>query len=208
MKRLIVGLVAMLLMVPVYSEAANKALEKARKKELSQKLKEYKKGKWEVLGSHTLEVSLAEHYDRLNNLGEDGHEVEGISSKSKSKNVGKQAAINNAVVTYAQEAGSTLQGRVVSDMNANGSNVDGEFDNFYAAYERLVEKEIRGEMQPSYSIIRQNPDGTYEIRSYFIISESAASKARMRALEEAMKASEAAQKLGDKISGFVKEGFE
>ncbi|MDE6717182.1 MAG: hypothetical protein K2J70_03225, partial [Muribaculaceae bacterium] len=156
MKRLIVGLVAMLLMVPVYSEAANKALEKARKKELSQKLKEYKKGKWEVLGSHTLEVSLAEHYDRLNNLGEDGHEVEGISSKSKSKNVGKQAAINNAVVTYAQEAGSTLQGRVVSDMNAHGSNVDGAFANFYAADERLGEKELRGERPPAYSIIRED----------------------------------------------------
>ncbi len=208
MKKIIVALVAMLLMVPAYADAANKQLEKARKKELSQKLKEYKKGKWEILGSRTLDYSLAAHYDKLNTLGEDGHEVEGISTKSKSKNVGKQAAINNAVITYAQEAGSTLQGRVVSDMNANGSNVDGEFDNFYAAYERLVEKEIRGEMEPSYTIIRNNPDGTYEIRTYFIISESAASKARMRALEEAMKGSELAQKYGDKISSFVKEGFE
>lgn len=208
MKKIIVALVAMLLMVPAYADAANKKLEKARKKELSQKLKEYKKGKWEILGSRTLDYSLAAHYDKLNTLGEDGHEVEGISTKSKSKNVGKQAAINNAVITYAQEAGSTLQGRVVSDMNANGSNVDGEFDNFYAAYERLVEKEIRGEMEPSYTIIRNNPDGTYEIRTYFIISESAASKARMRALEEAMKGSELAQKYGDKISSFVKEGFE
>ena len=135
MKRLIFGLLAIALLMPLYAGAANKQLEKAREKELKTKLKEYKKGKWEVLGSRTLEFSLANHYDRLNNLGEDGHEVEGISTKSKSKNVGKQAAINNAVVTYAQEAGSTLQGRVVSDMNANGTDVAGEFDNFYAAYE-------------------------------------------------------------------------
>lgn len=208
MKRIIFGLLALVLLIPAYADAANKQLEKARKQELSKKLKEYKKGKWEIMGSHTLEFALAKHFDRLNTLGEDGHEVEGISTKTKSKNTGKQAAINNAVVTYAQEAGSTLQGRVVSDMNANGADPAGEFDNFYAAYERLVEKEIRNEMEPSYSIIRTNPDGTFEIRTYFIIAESAASKARMRALEEAMKNSEAAQKYGAKITEFVKQGFE
>lgn len=201
------GLLAVMMLVPVYSEAANKQLEKARKKEFNQKLKEYKKGKWEVLGSRTLDYALANHYDRLNTLGDDAHEIEGISSSTKSKNNGKQAAINNAVITYAQEAGSTLQGRVVSDMNANGADPAGEFDNFYAAYERLVEKEIRNEMEPSFTIIRTNPDGTFEIRTYFIITESAAAKARMRALEQAMKDSEAAQKYAGKITDFVKEGF-
>lgn len=208
MKKIIMGLMVIALLLPVYAEAANKQLEKARKKELSTKLKEYKKGKWEILGSRTIEFSLANHYDQLNKLGEDGHEVEGISTSTKSKNTGKQAAINNAVVTYAQEAGSTLKGRVISDLSANGVDTAGEFDNFYAAYERLVEKEIRNEMQPSYTIIRTNPDKTYEIRTYFIVSEVAASRARMRALEEAMKASEAAQKHAAKISEFVKQGFD
>lgn len=207
MKKLIIGLMAIMMLIPAYAVAVNKQLEGARKKELKTKMKEYKKGKWEVLGSRTLEFSLAHHYDRLNELGEDGHEVEGISTRSKSKNTGKQAAINNAVITYAQEAGSSLQGRVVSDMNANGVNVDAEFDNFYAAYERLVEKEIRNEMEPSYTIIRTNPDGTYEIRTYFIVAESAAAKARLRALEEAFKESEAARKYSEKISDFVREGF-
>ncbi len=209
MKRLIVVLIGILFLIPTYTaEAKDSQLEKARKKELSQKLKEYKKGKWEIMGSHTLDFALAKHYDRLNTLGDDAHEIEGISTRTKSKNTGKQAAINNAVITYAQEAGSTLRGRVVSDLNVNGVNTDGEFDNFYAAYERLVEKEIRNEMEHSYTIIRPNGDGTYEIRSYFIICESAASKARMRALEEAMKNSEAAQKYGDQISNFVKDGFQ
>lgn len=208
MKKIIALLAALVLLVPAYAETTNKALEKALKKELKTKLKEYKKGQWEVLGSRTLEYSLAKHYDRLTQLGDDGHEVEGISTKTKSKNTGKQMAINNAVITYAQEAGSSLQGRVVADMNANGADPAGEFENFYAAYERLVEKEIRNEMEPSYSIIRTNPDGSYEIRSYFIVAESAAAKARQRALEGALKDSEAAQKIADKLSGFVKEGFQ
>lgn len=208
MKKIVTLMLAMLMLVPAYAETRNKALEKARKKEFSQKLKEYKKAKWEVLGSHTLDVALASHFDRLNQLGADGHEVEGIANATKSKNTGKQMAINNAAITYAQEAGSTLQGRVIADMNANGADPAGEFDNFYAAYERLVEKEIKSELEPSYTIIRSNPDGTFEIRSYFIVAESAAAKARQRALDQALKDSEAAQKYADKISSFVSKGFE
>lgn len=207
MKKIVACLLALIMLAPVCADAKNKQLEKARKKELSTKLKEYKKGKWEIMGSRTLEYSLAAHYDKLNALGEDGYEVEGISTATKSKNTGKQVAINNAVITYAQNAGSTLQGRVVADMAANGVDASAEFDNFYAAYERLVEKEIRNELEPSYTIIHDNGNGTYEIRTFFIVAETAASKARQRALEQALKDSEAAQKIGDRISGFVKEGF-
>ncbi len=117
-------------------------------------------------------------------------------------------ALNNAAIKYAQNAGSSLQGRVVADMNANGVDPSAEFENFYAAYERLVEKEIRNELEPSFTIIHDNGDGSFEIRSYFIVAESAAAKARQRALETAMKDSEVAQKHADKISGFVKESFQ
>ena len=117
-------------------------------------------------------------------------------------------AINNACLTYAQSAGSYIKGRVMSDMAGDGVDVEGEMDNFYAAYERLVEKEIRGEMDESYSIIRENGDGTFEMQTYFIVNESAASKARIRAMEEAAKESAAAQKYATQISEFVKEGFE
>ena len=51
-------------------------------------------------------------------------------------------------------------------------------------------------------------DGTYELQTFYIVSESAASKARLRALENALKESEAAQRNADKISSFVREGFE
>lgn len=132
----------------------------------------------------------------------------GVASKFKSKNIGKQMAANNACVTYAQQAGSSLKGRVMSDMAGDGTSAEGEFDHFYGAYERLVEKEIKGEMEESYSVIRDNGDGTYELQTFYIVSESAASKARLRALENALKESEAAQRNADKIASFVREGFE
>lgn len=212
MKKIIMLMLAVVLMVPAV-QAENKALQKALEKEYKNKMKEYKKGKWELFGSsRTLDVALLKHYDQLNTLGDDGYEVVGIASRFKSKNVGHQQAVNNACVTYAQQAGSGLKGRIVSDMSGNGDDTSAEFDHFYAAYERNVEKEIKGEMVESYSIIRcigtdKKGNKEYEMQTFFIINESAASKARIRAMEDALKESEAAQKYAVKISDFVKEAF-
>lgn len=187
--------------------AQNKVLEKARQKEYKTKMKQFKKEKWQVFGtSRSLDVALLAHYDKLNTLGDEAQEVMGVATKVKSKNIGHQMAINNACLTYAQQAGSHLKGRVVSDIMGNATDTDGEFDKMYSAYERLVEKEIRGELKESFSIIRSNGDGTFEIQSFFIVNEKAASIARQRALENAARESALAQKYAEKVSEFVKEG--
>ena len=69
-------------------------------------------------------------------------------------------------------------------------------------------KEINGELQESFSVIKENKDGTFEMQTFFIINESAATRARIRAYENALKESEAAQKYAQKVSDFVREGFE
>lgn len=201
-------IIGMLFACPVVN-AQNKALEKARKKEYKLKMKEYQKENWKLFGSsRSLDMALLTHYDKLNNGGDGVREVVGIATKFKSKNVGKQMAMNSACITYAQQAGSHVKGRVVSDMAGDGIDVEKEFEHFYAAYERLVEKEIKGEMHESYSVIRDNGDGTYEMQTFFIIDEEAASQARIRAFEQAMRESAAAQKHAEMVSDFIKEGFE
>ncbi len=209
MKKFIALIMALCLITPVAVHAdIAKELAKKQNKEYKAKLKEYKKDGWKVYGSsHTIDVALLKHYDKLNQLGDDGREVMGEATNCKSRNIGHQMAINNACTTYAQQAGSTLKGRVVSDMGADGTNLDAEFDHFYAAYERQIEKEIRGEMTESFSLIKERPDGTCSIQTYFIVSESAATAARVRAYENALKESEAAQRYADKISEFVRDGF-
>lgn len=208
MKKILLLLFALLTLVPVMEiQAQNKALEKALKKEFKAKKKEFKKGGWTIYGtSRSADVILLKHFDKLSTLGDDAVEIVGVASKFKSKNVGVQMAYNNAVVTYAQRAGSHIKGRVASDISGDGTDAEGEFEHFYAAYEREVEKEIKGELESSFTVIRDNGDGTYEMQSYFIASESAASKARIRAYENAMKESQAAQKYATKISEFVNEG--
>ena len=210
MKKLIAIILTAILMLPAAMAAdTNKQLQKARNKERKEVMKRYKKENWQLFGStRSLEVALLSHWDKLDKLGDDGREVMGISTRSKSKNVGQQMAINNACATYAQQAGSSLKGRVVSDLAGDGVDTDAEFEHFYAAYERLVEKEIKGEMEQSFSLIRQNPDGTYEIETYYIVSESAATKARIPAMENAAKESEAAQRYANKVAEFVREGFQ
>ena len=208
MKKVITILLMLALVMPA-AVAQNKLLLKAQKKEYKAKIKEFKKEGWKLYGSsRTIEVTLLTHYDKLQQLGENGYEVMGEASSFKSKNVGKQMSINNACNIYSRNAGSHVKGRVVSDLAGDVNNTDAEFEHFYAAYETLVEKEIKGEMQESFSVIKDNKDGTYSMQTFFIINEDAAVKARIRAMENAMKESEAAQKYAKKVSDFVREGFE
>ena len=205
----IITILLMLAMVMPMAVAQNKLLEKAQKKEYKAKIKEFKKEGWKLYGSsRTIEVALLTHYDKLRQLGENGYEVMGEASSFKSKNVGKQMSINNACNIYSRNAGSHVKGRVVSDLAGDANNTDAEFEHFYAAYESLVQKEINGELQESFSVIKENKDGTFEMQTFFVVSESAATRARIRAYENALKESEAAQKYAQKVSDFVRKGFE
>ncbi|MDE6119694.1 MAG: hypothetical protein K2F82_07495 [Muribaculaceae bacterium] len=210
MKKFMLLLMTLCITLGASATELTKQQQKQINKETKAKLKEYKKEGWKIFGSSsTLEGALNKHYTTLISMAEDGHEVVGVAGNFKSKNIGHQQAVNNACVNYSNEAGSTLKGRVVSDMAANGSDESAaeEFDHFYAAYERLVEKEIKNEMSESFSIIRDMGNGVFEMQTFFIVNESAASKARIRAMENALKESEAAQRHASSISDFVRKGF-
>lgn len=112
MKKILMVLAVFCFIAAPETFAQNKALLKAMKKEKKEKMKEYERENWKLLGSsRSLEVALLSHYDKLEALGEDGKEIVGIAPKCKSKNVGHQMAINNACITYSQQAGSSLKDR-------------------------------------------------------------------------------------------------
>lgn len=184
----------------------NRQLEKASNKMYKGKMKEYNREGWKLAGSSkTLEVALLEHYEKLKDPKNE--ELVGEVSQCKSLNVCKQAAYNNALITYANLAGSTLKGRVVSDLNVDQSSEDGEFDKMYAAYERLVQQEVKGILTESYAIVKEK-GGTKQYKVFFLVNEEKASVARLRALERAAQESAAAQKYATKIADFVRKGFD
>lgn len=205
--RLLLFIVLSLAVATPTVNAQSRAKRKAMKKEYKTKMKEFKKEGWQVFGtSHSLDVALLNHYEKLAEEG--AMEISGVASAFVSKNVGQQAAMNAACNNYARMAESQIRGRMVSDIFNNATTVPEEFDKFYAAYESKVEKEIKGELIPTYSVIRSkgkdaNGQEVFEMQSFFVVNENAAAKARLRAIQNAINESEAAQKYADQISGFV-----
>jgi hypothetical protein len=190
------------------SKKEAKQLQKARDKQYKDTKKRFEKEGWKISGSaQSIDVALLEYYQKLR-ANENNYPITGEVSACKSINVCKQAAFNNAVTEYANRASSTVKGRITSDSNLDQSSGEGEFDKLYAAYERLVQAEIKGVLQQSFSVVKEKPDGNREYKTFFIINEEAASKARIRAIENATKETNLAQEYANKISEFVREGFE
>ena len=195
MKRIILITIAVLMAMPVFAQGA----------QYRKKLREYKKEGWELFGSSkTINDALREHYEALAPNGV--FEVVGTATGVRSESIGQQVAWNNACINYVQQAGSFLRGRIDTD-NHTGGGSDGEFNHFYSAYETLLQKEIRGELRPSYSVVRRNADGTCQMMSFFVVNEEAAANARIKAMELAASESEAAQRIAGRIREYVQEGF-
>ena len=172
-------------------------------------MKEYEKGGWKIFGtSRTLDVSLLSHYQKLN---QDGIIEAYGTAVSASKNIAKDKLLMSACITYAAKNGSRIKGRIVEDMGSIVSTEElAEFDHFYAAYENAIQTEIKGELRQSYSIYRPvTVDGkdAFEFETYYIVDEAEASKARIRAFQNAARESAVAQKYAEKVSAFVNEAF-
>jgi hypothetical protein len=171
-------------------------------------MKEVKKQKWQVSGtSLTLDAALMTHYRTLRS---DGNKRELITNVSmcQSLNVCKSTALNNALIEYAQSAGSYVRGRITSDMMNNASaDAPQEFDKFYAAYERLVSAEIKGDLVFSLALEKNNGAGK-SYQGWYIIDEDNASRARLRAMRRAAEETKLAQEYANQVSQFVQEAFE
>lgn len=208
MKKFLVIIMAMAMIMPVANAQNSKALKKALKKEYKTRMKDFKKEGWKVYGTaRTLDVSLLRHYDMLEQLGEKGFQLHGISAKSGVKSAAEQQAENDAARRYAEAANKDLKARMAGDLALTGTP-DADFSHFYSAYEAAVEKNIAGELRsPTISLIREETKGVYEVEVFYIVNEDAATRARIRAAENAAKESAAAQKYAEQISEFVKAGF-
>ena len=202
MKKIIMFLMAAFILSVVPASAQE--LSKSEKKSMKAKIKEFKKQGWQIFGStSTIDLALEKHMLKMQS--EDAIEVPGIASSFKSKNVGKQMALNSAMTNYASMMDSEIKGKVVSDMQGDGEFSETEFEKFYAAFKRSVQTTIKDELKESFSIIRDKGNGTSEMQTFFIVDKKAASQARVRALEQAGKESVAAQLYAKVVQKFIEE---
>lgn len=79
-------------------------------------------------------------------------------------------------------------------------------DNIVSSFERIVEKNIRGELVPYITAVRERKD-RYNVRAYCIVDIDSAYRIRRRALEIALEEQSLAEKYGSMVSSWIGEGF-
>lgn len=202
----------MMLMVMIMAvagaNAQSTAMQKALEKEYKAKMKQLKKEKWQLFGSsRTLEVLLLKHYEKLEATESGAYEVVGVCSRYKLDHLGHSAAVANAYNQYAQDASNHVKGRLLSEMKNDGADTSKDVDAFAAIYEAEVEKEIRNDLQESFAIYRELGKGEKTMQVFFIVNADAATASRLRAMENAIRESEAALKLTGLAKEIAKESF-
>lgn len=201
-------LVAVVVAMPEASYAQFSNMKpKEIKKMAKKKAADMEKKGWAAFGSPLpLEVLLNDYYTQMQ--AEGAQSIVGVASSFKSKNLGKQKAFTSALNDYARQAQTYVRGIAESEMFNDASDPDAEFDRFYAAYESSVAREIKDEVKPVFSIIRSMGDGVYEMETYCVVNEEAASKARQRAVESALIDSGLSEEFGRRLSEAVRRSFD
>ncbi|MDR0605797.1 MAG: hypothetical protein LBG80_16000 [Bacteroidales bacterium] len=214
LKTIVMTLVAVLILVAApqksfaqtFTKKQEKQLAKQNEKMYKTKIKEYQEEGWKLAGgSRTLEVALLEHYKKLSD--DKNKEFIGQVSQCKSINVCRQSALNNAQNSYASLASADIKGRASSMIRADAETPETEIDKMIAAYERTIKADIGGALVESYSIVKENGNGTKSFQTIFIINEEEAASARMRAMEKSLRETKISVKEAEEISRFVQEGF-
>ncbi len=210
MKKIVILLFSMLIMGSAVSNAQNTILPKEWKKECKKQQKRLQKAGWQIFGSsRSLEYALLSHYEKQyeqgNRIG-DG-EVVGIAtvSDARNKNLLRQQAINSAYTTYATRSVTNIKGKIVQELKLKDNE---EVENFCAAYGASVEKEIKGELQPSFEVIKEVSPNRVDMQAFFVINKSSAVKARLQALENIIKNSNLAREHEEKLKNFITDEFE
>ena len=130
-------------------------------------------------------------------------QIIGVAENCMSTNLAQVTALANAANQYAMLAGGDVRGRIVSSTTSlTGQQVD----NIVSSFERLVEKDIRGELVPYLTAIRDKR-GRIAARAYCIVDLDAAYQLRRRALEIALEEQSLAEQYGSMVSSWIDEGF-
>ena len=130
-------------------------------------------------------------------------QVIGVADNCMSTNLAQVTALANAATQYAMLAGGDVRGRIISSTTSlSGQQVD----NIVSSFERLVEKDIRGELVPYVTAVREKR-GRITARVYCIVDMEAAAQLRRRALEIALEEQALAGKYGSMVSDWIDEGF-
>ncbi|MDE6257445.1 MAG: hypothetical protein K2M53_03570 [Muribaculaceae bacterium] len=187
----------------VYGQSIGKQL-KNEKKAIEARVKEIQKEGWKDMGNDGLAIEISRHFAKKS-ANPNLLELAGDSKPSTTKNLGKAAIITAVINEYAQYCGGMVKGRITSDLRDVNEE---QADNMVAAYERILVKELKNEIKPSYFLVKETSGPKpYIVRGIFLVDEDAVERASQRALKEAAEDAGIAYDYANKISDFINEGI-
>jgi len=173
---------------------------KYAKKEAKTAAKQLTKDGYKLLELGDLQTQMEKYLAKTNSGAK---QIIGTAESCITVNLGKVTALNNALNEYASLEGGIVKGRITSD----AANIDGDQrDNIVAAYERLLVKELKGEVQTQITLVKER-NGKFDVRLYCLVDTDSAHKARKKAMEQAMEEQKMIQEYGSQVSNWIDEGF-
>ena len=197
-KLVLIMIAALVAYVPVCGQTRNEL--SAARKEAAAAAKNLKREGFKPVELGDIQTRLEKYFLKVN---AGCTQVVGVAENCMSTNLAQVTALANAANQYAMHAGGDVRGRIVSSTTSlTGQQVD----NIVSSFERLVEKDIRGELVPYVTAIRDKR-GKVAARAYCIVDLDAAYQLRRRALEIALEEQSLAEKYGSMVSSWIDEGF-
>lgn len=196
-----IALMMMTLLCLSAAGAQTKQEMKAARKEANEAARQLKKEGYKPLELGKMEKRLESYFLKVNS---GCAQIIGTADKCMTTNLAQVTALTNAANTYALLAGGFVRGRIISST----SNIsEQQLDNILSNFERLVAKEIRGELIPCITVVR-NQKGLVKARVYCIVDQDTATRLRQRALQAALEEQALAEQYGSQVSKWINEGFE
>lgn len=190
---------ALMVAAPMYGQTKNEL--NAAHKEAVAASKELRRAGFKPVELGNVQTRLEKYFLKVN---AGCAQVIGVADNCMSTNLAQVTALANAANQYALLAGGDVRGRIVSSTaSLSGQQVD----NIVSSFERLVEKDIRGELVPYITAIRDNR-GKIDARTYCIVDVDAAYQLRKRALEIALEEQSLAEQYGSMVSSWIDEGYD
>lgn len=185
-----------------YTKKEMQRFEKDAQKQAKNMAKQLKKEGWKLNGSGDMQLMLERHMLKLTEFGGNGTEFVGNANDIKNLNSASRMARMAASTAYAEQSQMALKERI------DGSDVILDSDQrqtLIAGYEARVAKELNGEITRSVELYKQNKNGTFDVRAFYVVDEEAARATKLRALRAEAEYMKLSTNIADQISKFVNE---
>lgn len=145
----------------------NTDIQKIKEKGRKEILKKHKKEDWKVVGSAiSLENAFNNYWQKTDVV--DQQEIVGYCASGKTLEQALKMAATDANAVYVQTAIQTVEAKVKSTVSSHSASGN----SFSLDSSREAESRIKGNLKKIFSIYRKNPDGSYEIKSFFLAEKT------------------------------------